>query len=151
MNCEQQKALEYVQEGHNVFSTGGIGTEKTATIMAIVAHLRQDNISAAVTASTGLASQQLHGKFINYVHCRSPNVNNEYSFKCYLIEIRTLKFIQHNTRVKNVQQCYCIEMIKYCTYVIFMYYVMEISGGGGAAQKIERKVLFSTKKVAKYR
>ena len=38
----------------------------------------------------------------------------------------TQKFIQHNTRVKNVQQCYCIKIIKYFNYVIFMYYVMEI-------------------------
>ena len=41
-------------------------------------------------------------------------------------ELRTQKFIQHNTRVKNVQQCYCIKIIKYFNYVIFMYYVMEI-------------------------
>ena len=38
----------------------------------------------------------------------------------------TQKFIQHNTRVKNVQQCYCIKIVKYFNYVIFMYYVMEI-------------------------
>ena len=38
----------------------------------------------------------------------------------------TQKFIQHNTRVKNVQQCCCIKIIKYFNYVIFMYYVMEI-------------------------
>ena len=41
-------------------------------------------------------------------------------------ELRTQKFIQHNTRVKNVQQCYCIKIIRYFNYVIFMYYVMEI-------------------------
>ena len=40
-------------------------------------------------------------------------------------ELRTQKCIQHNTRVKNVQQCYCIKIIKYFNYVIFMYYVME--------------------------
>ena len=40
--------------------------------------------------------------------------------------LETQKFIQHNTRVKNVQQCYCIKIIKYFNYVIFMYYVMEI-------------------------
>ena len=38
----------------------------------------------------------------------------------------TQKFIQHNTRVKDVQQCYCIKIMKYFNYVIFMYYVMEI-------------------------
>ena len=41
-------------------------------------------------------------------------------------ELRTQKFIQHNTRVKNVQQCYCIKIVRYFNYVIFMYYVMEI-------------------------
>ena len=44
----------------------------------------------------------------------------------HAVELRTQKFIQHNTRVKNVQQCYCIKMIKYFNIVIFMYYVMEI-------------------------
>ena len=48
------------------------------------------------------------------------------AFKFCCIIIETQKFIQHNTRVKNVQQCYCIKIIKYFNYVIFMYYVMEI-------------------------
>ena len=46
--------------------------------------------------------------------------------RCLLRNSETQKFIQHNTRVKNVQQCYCIKIIKYFNYVIFMYYVMEI-------------------------
>ena len=32
------------------------------------------------------------------------------------LELRTQKFIQHNTRVRNVQQCYCITNL--CEYLI---------------------------------
>ena len=44
------------------------------------------------------------------------------------LELKTQnsEIYSHNTRVKNGQQCYCIKIIKYFNYVIFMYYVMEI-------------------------
>ena len=51
---------------------------------------------------------------------------NKKSVRTQNSELRTQKFIQHNARVKNVQQCYCSKVIKYFNYVIFMYYVMEI-------------------------
>ena len=61
-----------------------------------------------------------------------PRMTNSLGYKIFnvlnilLRNSETQKFIQHNTGVKNVQQCYCIKIIKYFNYVIFMYYVMEI-------------------------
>ena len=57
---------------------------------------------------------------------RNATENKGHRYRDERSELRTQKFIQHNTRVKNVQQCYCIKIIKYFNYVIFMYYVMEI-------------------------
>ena len=61
MNEEQRRAVLLAESGHSFFLTGGIGTGKTTTVRSIVHSLNRNGKNVAVTASTGLASQQILG------------------------------------------------------------------------------------------
>ena len=69
LNAKQEEAVRLAKDGHNLFISGGIGTGKTHTIEAIIHELKHQSVHVAVTASTGLASQQIKGNNIYIWHC----------------------------------------------------------------------------------
>lgn len=65
LNDEQQKAVEYVLTGENVFLTGCAGTGKSYTIDVIVQKMRDRNKKVDITASTGLAATNIKGRTLH--------------------------------------------------------------------------------------
>lgn len=61
LNEDQQTALDYATEGHNLFITGPAGTGKSLTISKIVEALSDMGKTVYVTASTGIAASLLSG------------------------------------------------------------------------------------------
>lgn len=61
----QDKALEILQSGKNVFLTGEPGAGKTHTINRFVEWCREGGINVCVTASTGIASTHINGVTIH--------------------------------------------------------------------------------------
>src|SRR3989338_3178374 len=57
----QEEALTILKTGVNVFLTGEPGSGKTHTINEYVAYLRKNDISPAITASTGIAATHIGG------------------------------------------------------------------------------------------
>lgn len=61
----QEQALEVLTSGKNAFLTGAAGTGKTYLLKQFIEHLKDNEISYAVTASTGLAATHLDGVTIH--------------------------------------------------------------------------------------
>lgn len=61
----QDKALEILKSGHNVFLTGEPGAGKTYTINLFTEWLDKRRVSYAVTASTGIAASHINGSTIH--------------------------------------------------------------------------------------
>lgn len=61
----QDKALEILQTGANVFLTGEPGAGKTYTIDRFKEYLRKEGREYAITASTGIAASHLNGSTIH--------------------------------------------------------------------------------------
>ena len=61
LTLQQARAVDLALEGHNVVVTGGIGCGKTITLNYVITRLQNEGKKVAVTASTGLASQQING------------------------------------------------------------------------------------------
>lgn len=61
----QQRALEILKSGANVCLTGEPGAGKTYTINMFTEYLRENNISYAVTATTGIAATHINGVTIH--------------------------------------------------------------------------------------
>ncbi len=61
----QDKALEILKSGSNVFLTGEPGAGKTYTIVKFVEWLDDQNKEYAITASTGIASSHIDGSTIH--------------------------------------------------------------------------------------
>lgn len=61
----QEKALEILKSGRNVFITGSAGTGKTYVLNKFIEHLRDCKVKAAITASTGIASTHINGRTIH--------------------------------------------------------------------------------------
>lgn len=59
MDGIQQKALEIALKGHNVLLTGFPGTGKSFTICQIAKELKDMGKNVQVTASTGIAAQNM--------------------------------------------------------------------------------------------
>ena len=64
LTAQQSRAVELALDGHNVVITGGIRCGKTLTICEVIARLKAAGKNVAVTASTGLASQQIKGLYL---------------------------------------------------------------------------------------
>ena len=64
LNKKQQEAFDLVTSGHNALIHGSIGTGKTTTLAACISQLSSRGVKFAVTASTGLASQQIKCKIV---------------------------------------------------------------------------------------
>ena len=63
MNSRQALAVGFAKDGHNIFVTGDVDTGKTTTIVEMMKTLHSIGKRVAVTASTGLASKQIVGKY----------------------------------------------------------------------------------------
>lgn len=61
----QEKTLQILQSGKNVFLTGEPGSGKTFTINQFTEYLSSKNIPYAVTASTGIAATHINGTTIH--------------------------------------------------------------------------------------
>ena len=61
----QEKALDILKSGANVFLTGEPGSGKTFTVGKFVEWMDQNNRSYAVTASTGIAASHLNGSTVH--------------------------------------------------------------------------------------
>jgi ATP-dependent DNA helicase PIF1 len=57
----QDKALDILKLGHNVYLTGAAGSGKTYVLNQYIKYLRQNNIVVGVTASTGIAATHMNG------------------------------------------------------------------------------------------
>lgn len=57
----QKTALEILKLGHNVFLTGAAGSGKTYLLNQYIDYLKSKGVSAAVTASTGIAATHMNG------------------------------------------------------------------------------------------
>ncbi len=61
----QNQALEILKTGRNVFVTGPAGSGKTHLINKYIAYLREHDIDAGITASTGIAATHMGGMTIH--------------------------------------------------------------------------------------
>lgn len=61
----QEKALEFLKSGRNIFLTGSAGTGKTYVLNQFIEHLKDAKIEVAVTASTGIAATHIMGSTIH--------------------------------------------------------------------------------------
>ena len=61
MNNKQLDAMDLAKNGHSLFITGAIGTGKSQVLRGIIQLLEENGVCVAVTASTGLARQQITG------------------------------------------------------------------------------------------
>ena len=59
LSNEQYRILIHTLKGYNVLICGSAGNGKTFLLMNIIKHLKQKNILVAVTATTGIAAQNL--------------------------------------------------------------------------------------------
>ncbi|AKM83776.1 TPA: helicase [Candidatus Campbellbacteria bacterium] len=62
---KQKEALEILKMGHNVYLTGAAGSGKTYLLNEYINFLKENDVSVAVTASTGIASTHLGGMTIH--------------------------------------------------------------------------------------
>lgn len=58
---KQSEALEIINAGASVFLTGAPGSGKTYVLNRAVRSMRENGLSVAVTASTGIAATHLNG------------------------------------------------------------------------------------------
>jgi ATP-dependent exoDNAse (exonuclease V) alpha subunit len=61
----QNEAFEILKRGNNVFITGAAGSGKTFLLNRYIEYLKQNNIGAAITASTGIAATHINGMTIH--------------------------------------------------------------------------------------
>lgn len=61
----QETALKLLKEGNNVFLTGAAGAGKTYVLNQFINHLKENSITPAITASTGIAATHINGMTIH--------------------------------------------------------------------------------------
>lgn len=62
---DQEKALEMLKTGENIFLTGSAGTGKTFLLNRFIEYLKKEGKNVGITASTGIAATQLGGRTIH--------------------------------------------------------------------------------------
>ncbi|HPT40181.1 MAG TPA: PIF1 family DEAD/DEAH box helicase [Candidatus Paceibacterota bacterium] len=62
---KQDRALEILKSGQNVFLTGSAGTGKTFLLNKFIEYLKKEERVVGITASTGVAATQLNGRTIH--------------------------------------------------------------------------------------
>lgn len=62
---DQEKTLNILKSGANVFLTGEAGTGKSYTLKQFIEYLKTNNVPYASTASTGIAATQIDGQTIH--------------------------------------------------------------------------------------
>src|SRR3990167_10238125 len=61
----QSEAFHLLKMGKNIFLTGAAGSGKTYLLNKYISYLKENNVSVAVTASTGIAATHLQGTTIH--------------------------------------------------------------------------------------
>lgn len=87
----QEKALDILKAGYNVFLTGSAGTGKTYVLNAYIEYLRDRSVGVAVTASTGIAATHLNGMT---VHAWSGIGVRDYLSSQFLHTLKSRKYMQ---------------------------------------------------------
>ena len=64
-SAEQQRALDYAQNGMSFFLTGAAGTGKSSLVKEILCVLEDNDKRVAITASTGAAAQLIGGRTLH--------------------------------------------------------------------------------------
>lgn len=62
---KQDEAFDLLKMGKNIFLTGAAGSGKTYLLNQYIQHLKENNVSVAITASTGIAATHLQGTTIH--------------------------------------------------------------------------------------
>ena len=65
LNIKQQKALDIIKTGKNLFLTGASGAGKSTTIKSIIEYANEHDINIATTASTGLSAFLINGSTVH--------------------------------------------------------------------------------------
>ncbi len=65
IKMDQEKALDILKAGRNVFLTGSAGTGKTHLLNNYITYLKRHKINVAITASTGIAATHMGGQTIH--------------------------------------------------------------------------------------
>jgi PIF1-like helicase len=65
LSPEQQRVLDLVKEGHNVFFTGPAGTGKSLILKHLKKYLQEKNADFALTATTGIAAGLIEGRTVH--------------------------------------------------------------------------------------
>jgi ATP-dependent DNA helicase PIF1 len=81
LSDEQQKVLEFVMKGYSVFCTGSAGVGKSFLLHEIIRNLRKKGLEVAITASTGIAAQNIHGRTIHSFSGLRQNDNGTFDTK----------------------------------------------------------------------
>jgi len=77
LSPDQLRAVEAVQAGRNVFLTGRGGCGKTMVLKTILRGLQAADTPVAVTATTGIAAEPLHGTTVHKFACLAPGSSLE--------------------------------------------------------------------------
>jgi ATP-dependent DNA helicase PIF1 len=84
LSGEQERVVELVRQGYNVYFSGDAGTGKSLVLQSIIYELRacygrEFSSSVAVTAATGIAAVPLRGSTLHTaVGCGAPRVNTDF-------------------------------------------------------------------------
>ncbi|GIL54297.1 hypothetical protein Vafri_9869 [Volvox africanus] len=86
LTSEQERVLQYVRDGHNVFFTGNAGTGKTFVLSRIIEELRERygtdfSQRVAVCASTGIAATHIGGTTLHSaLGCTAPTEYKDFNY-----------------------------------------------------------------------
>jgi ATP-dependent DNA helicase PIF1 len=95
----QENALDILKSGKNVFLTGPAGSGKTYVLNKFIDYLREEDISYATTASTGIASTHLNGTTVHsWSGIGIKNTLNELD----IAKFKSNKHLVHNYRTTDV-------------------------------------------------
>jgi F0F1-type ATP synthase beta subunit len=72
LNTQQQKALDLVKNGENVFITGSAGVGKSFLISEIIKYIEQQSVYYQVLAYTGVAAINVNGSTIHRMFGLKP-------------------------------------------------------------------------------
>jgi ATP-dependent DNA helicase PIF1 len=98
MNIEQQKALNTIIEGNNVFLTGAGGVGKSYTLSNVISWARDNGKKYAVTATTGSAAVLINGRTIHSYLGIGLGVKSAEQLAC-----KVLAFKPTANKIKNLE------------------------------------------------
>ncbi|MFA5995751.1 MAG: PIF1 family DEAD/DEAH box helicase [Patescibacteria group bacterium] len=96
---QQNRAVQFLQAGRNVFLTGPAGSGKTYVLEQFIQWLKKNGKTVAITASTGIAATHLNGTTI---HAWAGIGINDYLSPFELDAITQKEYLQRRLRTTDV-------------------------------------------------